>query len=147
VGTPGYIAPEHFEGRTSDARSDQFSYAAAVFRALTGVNAYPAESLAAYRLAVQKQQRTAWPRFVPRAVKRVVDRGLALQPEKRYRELGELVDKLEQAAQPSRRGVKVAVAGTIAAGLARRASTPMFPGSWYCAKWSAAPARVHVAGS
>jgi tetratricopeptide (TPR) repeat protein len=114
VGTPGYIAPEQFAGHASDAQSDQFSYAAAVFRALTGVGAYSAESLSAYRRALLQRQRTAWPRFVPRAVRRVIDRGLALEPAKRFRELGELVDKLEHAAAPRRRRVTLAAAGAVA---------------------------------
>jgi eukaryotic-like serine/threonine-protein kinase len=115
VGTPGYIAPEHFDGRPSDARSDQFSYAAAVFRALTGVSPYPAESLSAYRRALLQRQRTAWPRFVPRGVRRVVDRGLALEPDKRFRGLAELVDKLEQAAAPRHRRAALTAAGAAAA--------------------------------
>jgi hypothetical protein len=116
MGTPGYIAPEQFEGSAGDARSDQFSYASAAFRALTGKSAYDATSLESYRAALARGEPAKWPARVPRALRRVVDRGLALRPEQRFSTLGELVDALESTTKPPRWRIGAALAATLAAG-------------------------------
>jgi eukaryotic-like serine/threonine-protein kinase len=102
IGTPGYIAPEQFDGVPSDERSDQFSYASAAFRALTGRSAYPVDSLAAYRSALGGE-RAPWPKRVPRAVRKVIDRGLSRLPEQRYPNFDALLEDLQRAARPPRR--------------------------------------------
>jgi eukaryotic-like serine/threonine-protein kinase len=103
VGTAGYIAPEQFDGGPSDERSDQFSYASTAFRALTGVSAYPADSIAGYRAALLQDERAAWPHSIPRAIRRVIDRGLSRDPQARYPTLDALLDDLDRAARPPRR--------------------------------------------
>jgi serine/threonine protein kinase/tetratricopeptide (TPR) repeat protein len=110
VGTAGYIAPEQFEGGPSDERSDQFSYASAAFRALTGVSAYPADSIAGYRAALLQGTRAAWPHSIPRSIRRVIDRGLSRDPAARYPTLDALLDDLDRAARPRRLLVLVAAA-------------------------------------
>jgi tetratricopeptide (TPR) repeat protein len=104
IGTPGYIAPEQFDGVPSDERSDQFSYASAAFQALTGRSAYPVDSLAAYRSALLSGKRGAWSKGVPRAVRKVIERGLSRLPEERYPTFDALLEDLERAARPPRRG-------------------------------------------
>jgi serine/threonine protein kinase len=103
VGTAGYIAPEQFDGVTSDERSDQFSYASAAFCALTGRVPYPGDSLAEYRATVLSGERAAWPNSIPRPIRSVIDRGLSLQPADRYPNLDALLDDLERGARPPRR--------------------------------------------
>jgi len=120
VGTAGYIAPEQLEGGTNDERSDQFGYASAAFMALSGYSAYPSESLMAYRKALLEGQRAAWPKSVPRAVRKVVDRGLARAPAERYPSLDALLEDLERAARPPRRLILLVSA---ALGLSALAST------------------------
>ncbi len=44
VGTPQYMSPEQLAGEALDARSDQYSLALVAFFALTGKQAFPAES-------------------------------------------------------------------------------------------------------
>jgi tetratricopeptide (TPR) repeat protein/predicted Ser/Thr protein kinase len=103
IGTPGYIAPEQFEGGATDERSDQFSYASAAFLALTGRSPHPVDSVAEYRAAVLGAERAPWPNSVPRAVRRVIDRGLSRRPDERYPSLDALLTDLERAARPPRR--------------------------------------------
>jgi serine/threonine protein kinase len=120
VGTAGYIAPEQFDGGASDERSDQFSYASSAFRALAGTSPYPAESIADYKAALERGARAAWPRSLPRAIRRVIDRGLMPRPEDRYPSLDALLDDLERAARPPRRVVLLVA---IALGLSALAAT------------------------
>lgn len=120
VGTAGYIAPEQFDGATSDERSDQFSYASAAFRALTGESPFPAESLQAYRSALLRGERAAWPKSIPRAVRKVIDRGLSRLPDERYPNLDALLADLERAARPPRHVTRLVV---VALGLSALAAT------------------------
>jgi serine/threonine protein kinase len=120
MGTAGYIAPEQFESGLSDERSDQFSYASAAFRALTGHSPYPAESLAGYRAALARGERAAWPKSIPRALRRVIDRGLAIAPGDRYPSLAALLADLEKAAHPPRPLLSLLA---VALGLSALAST------------------------
>jgi serine/threonine protein kinase len=120
MGTAGYIAPEQFESGVSDERSDQFSYASAAFRALTGHSPYPADSLSDYRSALAKGERTPWPKSIPRALRKVIDRGLALSPADRYPSLAALLSDLERAVRPPRR---VLLLVAVALGLSALAST------------------------
>jgi tRNA A-37 threonylcarbamoyl transferase component Bud32/tetratricopeptide (TPR) repeat protein len=103
VGTAGYIAPEQFEGVTSDERSDQFSYASSAFCALTGRVPYQGDTLADYRAALLRGERAPWPNSIPRSIRSVIDRGLSLRPEERYPALDALLDDLERCARPVRR--------------------------------------------
>jgi eukaryotic-like serine/threonine-protein kinase len=101
-GTLGYVAPEHLSGEAVDAAADQFSYAATAFTALAGYRPYAGETLAAYRATLLNRERAAWPRSVPGAVRRIIDRGLALRREDRYPSVAAMVDALERAASPKR---------------------------------------------
>ncbi len=120
VGTAGYIAPEQFDGSTSDDRSDQFSYASAAFRALTGASPFPADSIQAYRAALLRGERTAWPKSIPRPIRRVIDRGLSRLPDERYPNLDALLADLERAARPPRHVGRLVV---VALGLSALAAT------------------------
>ena len=44
LGTLGYTAPEHLQGRPVDARSDQFAFGAIVYEMLTGRRAFAKET-------------------------------------------------------------------------------------------------------
>ncbi|HTV22909.1 MAG TPA: serine/threonine-protein kinase [Polyangiaceae bacterium] len=120
MGTAGYIAPEQFESGVSDARSDQFSYASAAFRALTGQSPYPGDSLVDYRAALERGERTPWPKTIPRPVRKVIERGLSRSPDQRYPSLAALLADLERAARPPRRVVALLA---VALGLSALAST------------------------
>jgi len=121
VGTPGYISPEQLLGQAIDARSDQFSYAVTAFVALTGQHPYP-DSLAAAASAtaddetpaVLQSARQAWPLTTPRALRRVVDRGLSPNAEERYPSLGAMVHALERASAPRRRAAVALALGALA---------------------------------
>lgn len=113
-GTPGYMAPELLSGDALNAEADQFSYAATVFAAVAGRPPYPADTLDTYRSAQLRGERAAWPRTVPTGLRRVVERGLALRPEKRFPSVAAMVDALERAAAPRRAPVLIGALGALA---------------------------------
>lgn len=117
AGTPGFMAPELLRGHEADARSDQYSYAVTAFLALTGVMPYPASALASSS-AHLGERRAPWHPGVRRRIRRVIERGLAPDPDQRYPSLAMMVSALERAAAPRMsRGGAIAL-GAAAAALA-----------------------------
>jgi eukaryotic-like serine/threonine-protein kinase len=117
MGTPGYMAPEQLDGK-ADARADQFGFAATAFRALTGDRPYKADTLDGYRAAIRGATRTPWPSTIPRRLRRVIDRGLAIRPEDRYASMARFVGELERAVDAPRRLVARLATGAAGAGVA-----------------------------
>jgi serine/threonine protein kinase/tetratricopeptide (TPR) repeat protein len=103
VGTAGFVPPEHWLGGAIDHRGDQFSYAVTAFVALTGQKPYPELLDEPDPLSAPSLARTPWPRSVPPALRRIVDRGLSLRPEQRYPSLAAMVGALERFSRPSKR--------------------------------------------
>ncbi|HEX7700679.1 MAG TPA: protein kinase, partial [Kofleriaceae bacterium] len=96
VGTPVYMAPELLRGQQGDARVDQFAFAMTVYEAFAGSRPWRASSIEAL-LAVIEREPPVRPHAMPLSVWRVVERGLAIDPDARYRSMTELVADLERA--------------------------------------------------
>jgi len=105
VGTLAYMAPEALEGR-ADARSDVFSFAAAVWEACYGEFPYPIDTLdpAAHRRITPPRRR----RELPEELIGCLSRALRGEPRERtgsmaelLRELRSLVPAVEAMAAPS----------------------------------------------
>ncbi|MCA9695702.1 MAG: serine/threonine protein kinase, partial [Myxococcales bacterium] len=85
LGTPAYMAPEQHLGRAADARSDQFSLCVALWEALYGERPFAGETYAQLAMAViHGERREPTARRVPRWVREVVERGLAIEPRERW---------------------------------------------------------------
>ncbi len=109
LGTPRYMAPEQFLGRLADARSDQFSFCVGLWEALHGK--HPFEGGTARALAESADTRPVAPAGsrMPAWVQRVLERGLAREPARRYPSMEALLRDL-QPPRPSTRGRVLPVA-------------------------------------
>jgi len=124
MGTPGYIAPEQMHGAPANVLTDQYSFAVTAFVALSGLGPPPVG-------AAGRDEALAWPREVPRRVRRVVERGLARDASERHPSVAAMVDELEHASSPRRRAGWAVAAALGAAALAGGA-----------ALWQLRPSRV-----
>ncbi|MFG3616734.1 serine/threonine-protein kinase [Nocardia sp. NPDC047654] len=91
VGTLGYMAPERFTG-AADARSDVYSLACVLYESLTGKPPYgagdPAQQMRAH-LMTEPPRASLAARDVPPALDAVIARGMAKEPDARYRSAGQ----------------------------------------------------------
>ncbi len=87
LGTPSYMSPEQMSGNHVDTRSDIFSLGVTMFVLLTGHKAFPGDSLAAisYKIVNDKHPDiTTIRKDLPEGIKKVIDKALHKNPEKRY---------------------------------------------------------------
>jgi len=102
AGTPPYMAPEQFMDRPADARSDQFSFCVALYEALVGCR--PFERAALHRVAERPlPPPTRGEHRLPLWVGRVVRRGLAADPARRWPDMDALLHALASGDRWRRR--------------------------------------------
>jgi len=109
VGTPTYMSPEQFQGRSPDTRSDQFSYCVTLYRALFGQKPFDAKKMAqAARQGPEAIARVVSPPprqpRVPGWLRRTVMRGLSPLPEQRFASMDELLERLSRPPARARTG-------------------------------------------
>ena len=117
VGTPGYMAPEQDRGGEVDARSDQFSFCAALFEALYGRLPFDGATYAEMsenRLAGEIASPPAL-RGVSARVRRALLDGLRVDPDERHRDMDALLAELDQRPRATRRRIAAALLAVAAA--------------------------------
>ncbi|MBK8239660.1 MAG: serine/threonine protein kinase [Deltaproteobacteria bacterium] len=112
LGTPAYMAPEQLAGATADARSDQFSFAVALYEAIVGQRPFVGDDLASLRTAMARDGVPAWSPKLPRALRIVLGRALAIAPAQRWPDMRSLLTAL---AATRRRRWRLAVPLSLAA--------------------------------
>jgi tetratricopeptide (TPR) repeat protein len=123
-GTPAYMAPEQWEGAEVTAAADQFAWSVTAWELLHGERPFAGDSLAALAAAVCGGARRPPPpgRRAPKWLRRVVERGLAIQPAQRWTSMVALIAALERgrtgASVRKAAAVAVAVAGLVAGAVA-----------------------------
>lgn len=117
VGTPIYMAPEQQEGRTTDARSDQYSFCLVLFEAVYGARPYAAREPAAL-LELKRAGPPQQPlrHGVPRRIVELIARGLAPDPQQRWPSMHALVERMGPALW--QRSVQVAATTAVIAAVA-----------------------------
>jgi tetratricopeptide (TPR) repeat protein len=95
LGTPAYMSPEQLQRQPVDARSDQFSFCLALYEALYGQRPWTGQTLAELWKAMQTQPARP-PRGMagPARLRRIIARGLNVDPSKRFGSMDELVRAL-----------------------------------------------------
>jgi len=95
VGTPNYIAPEQAAGDSVDGRADLFSLGCVLYEMLSGVRAFPGESvIEVLRSAAMSRHRSIQELVpeVPRGLVTLVDRLLEKDPKERPSSAAEVVE-------------------------------------------------------
>src|SRR5882724_8032439 len=143
LGTVPYMSPEQVRGRPADARSDVFAFGAVLHEMLSGTAPFAGESPFDVGHAILNAEPCRLPEGTPAALRTLVRRCLAKDPEARVQSARELVQLLETVA-PAPRASKwrtgrfwVFAAGALwAALLATVAARRLLP-DW---PWRSAPA-------
>ena len=122
LGTPAYMPPEQVQGRTPDARSDQFSFCVSLYEAVYAQRPYEGDTLQAQVVSMINGQIRPAPRGtrVPGALRRAVLRGLAAEPADRWPSMHALLTELRRLVAPRARrglvvGLGVGMLGAVAA--------------------------------
>jgi tetratricopeptide (TPR) repeat protein/predicted Ser/Thr protein kinase len=106
LGTPAYMAPEQWQGGAATPRSDQFAFAVALWEALYGQRPFRGETtmgLMSAVLAGTIDAAVPAGRRVPAYLRRVLERGLAAAPERRFAGMDELLAAIERGQAGQRR--------------------------------------------
>ena len=116
LGTPAYMAPEQHQGRTVDARTDQFSYAVALYEALYRRRPFGGETYAQIMASVLSGAPEPPPSRteVPAAIGAVLMRALSLEPADRFPSIDDLVAQLERISHRGRRQRRILALGAVA---------------------------------
>ena len=103
MGTPQYMAPEQFEGKEADARSDIWAFGAVLYEMVTGQKAFQGKSYSSLLgaiLSADPAPMSVKP-FTPSWLERLVRRCLAKDPEDRYQSMRDVVLELQAPPQES----------------------------------------------
>jgi len=102
AGTPHYMAPEQFDGRT-DERSDVYSVGCLLYECLTGRPPFEgtmAEQLMAHRHQPRPDPRASAPE-TPADLAMTVMRAMAVQPDRRFQSVEEMLTVLDGMTLPA----------------------------------------------
>jgi tetratricopeptide (TPR) repeat protein len=112
LGTVGYMAPEQAFREAANAATDQFSFAATLYTALYGEKPFPDSSIEGYLEQTHKPPKEpVGGKDVPSWLRRVVLRGLAVEPKDRYPSIEAMLAALESDPTLRRRRLALAAAG------------------------------------
>lgn len=100
-GTPAYMSLEQHFGRSTDPRSDQFSFCVALWEAVFGERPFDGRTAGQIARAIEAGtvRQPSGPRAaeVPRRLRKALERGLAAERIDRWPSMAELLDEIEAA--------------------------------------------------
>jgi serine/threonine protein kinase len=96
LGTPAYMSPEAMYGQKTDPRSDEFSFAIALFEALYGARPFDGATAPAVAAEIQLNRVRPIPRKspVPRRIHHLLLKALRASPDERFQSLQALLVQL-----------------------------------------------------
>jgi serine/threonine-protein kinase len=99
-GSPGYCAPERLSRSQVDQQSDLWAVGATLYEMLAGAPPYRAEDTRKLENLIRSRRRPrALPPNCPRALRAIVTKALAADPEARYRSAHEFLADLQAALE------------------------------------------------
>jgi len=115
VGTPTYMSPEQLAGAATDAKSDQFSFCVALYRALYRERPFAGDDVASLSAEMTRGRVPTPPKDsrVPSWVRDAVLRGLSIDPERRWPSMESLLHALGRDPARVRRRRVQAIAGVL----------------------------------
>ena len=115
MGTPAYMAPEQFAGAKVDARVDQFAFCVALFEALHGERPFQGATLRelAANVGEGTQIRPRQPRKLGPRLRRLLERGLAVDAAQRFASMRDVIAELDERGR-NRGAIAVAMCGVAA---------------------------------
>ena len=98
LGTPAYMSPEQHRGDIADVRSDVFAFSVSLFEALYGIRPFAGDTLPEICNSLFAGKITPPPPFVkiPAWVRRVVYRGLRVNPDERPQDMATVLKALSR---------------------------------------------------
>jgi len=119
MGTPRTMAPEQWEGRETDARTDQFAFCVTLWEALHGAPPFAGDTLFSLCHAVTHGERRPPPpgSRAPAWLRRALDRGLCREPAERWPTMAALLAALRDDPTRRRRWALVGASFALAAAL------------------------------
>ncbi len=101
LGTPHYMSPEQVVGQKVDARSDLFSAGVVLYQLLTGTLPFEGDTLISVAYKITKSDPIPLDKVrpdLPHSLRRIIERALKKQPEKRFQTGEEFAQALEGVA-------------------------------------------------
>lgn len=97
VGTPAYMAPELLAGAGATALSDQYAFCLALDEAFYGTRRYSGRNVTELATNIALGKTASRPAAaVPRHVRRVIERGLSVNPRQRFDSMEQLLAQLHR---------------------------------------------------
>jgi len=99
LGTASYMSPEQARGKAVDRRTDVWSFGCVLYEALTGRRAFPGETISDV-IARVIQTDPDWSRLptaLPATVRRLLQRCLHKDPDRRLRDIGDARLEIQEA--------------------------------------------------
>ena len=98
LGTAPYMSPEQARGEAVDKRADIWSFGCVLYEMLTGRAAFGGETVSDTIAAILSREPdwAALPEITPLAVRRMLERCLERDPQRRLRDIGDVKDALDR---------------------------------------------------
>jgi tetratricopeptide (TPR) repeat protein len=119
LGTPQYMSPEQLLGIATDARTDQFSFCVALYEALYDTRPFEGATVDELRGNVCNGRLREPPRDrkLPRRIHAVLERGLQVDPDRRFSTMTEVARALTSPRGPVRTWAVLTATAIVVAGI------------------------------